>query len=494
MKRKIKCLLIVFSSLLIMIGGYSYSAFAWSLKEATEPWRGKTLRMIGESLPPLQALEEVKKEFEKITGVKVIIEMYGHEEVVERTTTDLVGKTGIYDLLDNPHRELGRYVELGWIQPLDKFVNETKLRDPNLDLEKGFINRKWLYETCFYKGKQYGLPFHQISMYLWYRFDLLENPQERMVFKAKYGYELPSPPINWKELRDVAEFFTRKKGETLAGKILDHDFYGFSITGKRHVATWYSFLNLLYSFGGRVIDQPRGDTKGPVILDSPEAIEALKYYVDILKYCPPGTLTYGWDEEQAAMQQGLVAMGINWDDATWAVCDPEQSVVAGKVAFSGVPIGKEKIAQIEGWTYMIPSTSRKPELAWLFIQWVMHPEVQIAQQLRGGESAIDAVYYDPRIRKLPYVPTAYYLKSGKVIKVRHVGDPDPGGVPARYLEAINPRTGNTEVTRVPKPTFPEQEPITDIIKLHVNQALRGVMTPKEAIDKMAQEIRSIMKQ
>ncbi|MFN3308785.1 MAG: hypothetical protein ACK44E_06190, partial [Anaerolineales bacterium] len=29
----------------------------WSLAKAAEPWRGQTLRLIGEALPPLEALE-----------------------------------------------------------------------------------------------------------------------------------------------------------------------------------------------------------------------------------------------------------------------------------------------------------------------------------------------------------------------------------------------------------------------------------------------------
>ena len=43
----------------------------WSLEEASKPWRGQTLQLIGEALPPLEALEELKHEFEEATGVKV---------------------------------------------------------------------------------------------------------------------------------------------------------------------------------------------------------------------------------------------------------------------------------------------------------------------------------------------------------------------------------------------------------------------------------------
>jgi len=43
------------------------------------------------------------------------------------------------------------------------------------------------------------------------------------------------------DLAKVAKFFTRKKGEKLAGKVLDQDFYGFAFLGARGFAyAWWS--------------------------------------------------------------------------------------------------------------------------------------------------------------------------------------------------------------------------------------------------------------
>ncbi|MEW5818148.1 MAG: extracellular solute-binding protein, partial [Spirochaetota bacterium] len=140
----------------------------WTLQDAAKPWAGQTLRFIGESLPPLEALDKVKAEFEKETGVKVIIEQYGHEEVVEKTMADFVGKTRIYDLIISPHREIGRYVVNDWLLPIEPFMEDTKLHDPDFNLEAGkaFINEWYWHEASWYKDTAYGLPFHFISMYL----------------------------------------------------------------------------------------------------------------------------------------------------------------------------------------------------------------------------------------------------------------------------------------------------------------------------------------
>ena len=468
----------------------------WSLAEAAAPWEGETLRVIGEALPPLEALEELKSEFEGITGVEVLIEGLGHEEALEKVTLDFAGQTGVYDMVLQPHRALGKFVEAGWVRPIGEFYEDPALRNPDFSFEEDLLSELWFRETCTYRGEIYGLPFHFISMYLWYRYDWFEHPDEKAAFEEEYGYELPSPPVTWQEYLDTAEFFTRKAGDTLAGEVLDQDVYGHAWGAARHVTSWYDYINVLYSFGGREIYLPdnRGDSYGPIGINSDEAVEAMEYIIKTLPYAPPGTLTYTWDEKQAASQTGLVAMAIQWDDATFAVEDPAQSEVYGKIAYSGVPIGEEKIIQIEGWDYLIPTSSKKPELAWLFVQWAMGKEVQIAQMKKGGESALRPTYEDEEVASIPYAPTGVYVKTGGewVLSVREEGDPTGVGVPRRYLEAVNPATGDTSVTLVSKPTFPEEEVITEAMVLGVNRALREEVSAKEALDDVAAEFERIL--
>lgn len=476
--------------------GGSEAEGEWTLAKAAEPWKGETIHIIGEALPPLEALEQLKGEFEDITGVQVVIEGLGHEEAVEKVTLDFAGQTGVYDVVLQPHRALGKLVTNGWVRPIDEFYSNPALHDPKFSFEDELLNQKWFQETCTYKDKIYALPFHFISMYLWYRYDWFEHPDEQANFKAKYGYDLPSPPINWDQYRDVAEFFTRKAGDTLAGEKLENDIYGHAWGAARHVSTWYDFLNVLYSNGGRDIQLPdnRGDSYGPVVVNSPEAKQTLEYIIDLIQFAPPGVLSYTWDEKQAAQQSGLVAMAIQWDDASFAVEDPEQSKAAGKIAYSGVPIGKEKMTQIEGWSYFIPKSSKKPELAWLFIQWAMGTDIQIAQMKLGGESALKSTYNDPEVQKIPYAATGVYLKTGGqwVLSTRKVGDPSGVGVPESYVNAINPATGDTSVTIVAKPTFPEEERVTETIILIVNQIVGNELSVDEGLAKLETELKAIL--
>ncbi len=178
----------------------------------------------------------------------------------------------------------------------------------------------------------YGFPFTALTMYMWYRKDLAEDPKEKKGFKAKYGYEL-QPAKTWKQYRDLAEWFTRP----------EQGFYGTALQGKRHEALWYEWLNFLYSFGGDMMEVETGSECGPIIVNSPEAIASLEYYKSLMKYSPPDTLNYFWDDVMALMQQSKVFELIMWNDATYAVAqDTTVSQVVGKMGFDLVPQGDRR--------------------------------------------------------------------------------------------------------------------------------------------------------
>lgn len=438
---------IILTCLGIITAAAAGPALAWDLKTAAEPYKGVTIRTIGEALPPLEALDKIKEKFTELTGIKVVVEQYAHEEAVDKVMLDLNSRLGRYDFIIQPHRELGRFVENKHVIPFEQFMNDPKLRDPDFHPEKELYVNLWN-EISWYGGKSYGFPFTAITMFLWYRSDLVDDPQEREGFKAKYGYDLKAPQ-NWKEYKEMAEWFTRP----------DKGFYGTAIQGKRHVALWYEWLNFLYSFGGDILEVEKGYEYGPIIINSPEAIESLDYYKALVGYSPSDTLNYDWDGAMAAMQQAKIFECIMWNDATYAVEDPGQSTVAGKMGFDMVPQGKGgKVGQVEGWTYLIPAYAKNKQAAFLFIQWALKYGNQIEQHLNGGASPRPDVYAQEDVKKLTYSKAAM----------------------------------DTNSAAMPKATFPESPQMTDTIVLALSDALSGKKTSKEALDWAAVEIHKLL--
>jgi multiple sugar transport system substrate-binding protein len=423
-------------------------AGAWSLEEAAAPYKGLTIRTIGEALPPLEAMKKLVPEFEKRTGITVEIEMYEASETANKVMLDLNSKRGRYDFILQQHRNLGKFVTNGHVEPIETFMGSAELRDPAFKPEEQLYQGLWK-EISWYEGKAYGFPFTALTMYAWYRSDLLTDPKEMEGFKAKYGYDLGHAQ-DWKQYRDIAEWFTRP----------DQKLYGTALQGKRHEALWYEWLNFLYSHGGDMLETTTGSACGPVIVNSPQAIAATEYYKSLMAFSPPDTLNYFWDDVMALMQQGTVAELIMWNDATYAVAvDESVSSVVGKMDFDLVPQGEGgKVAQVEGWTYLIPTASKNKEAAYLFIQWMMEYDQQLNQHLNGGATARPDVYADAEVQKLPYAKAS--MASNEVAK--------------------------------PKPTIPQASEMTDILVRELSSYLADEKSVKEALDQSAEEISALL--
>jgi multiple sugar transport system substrate-binding protein len=419
--------------------------------------------MVGEQLAPLEALAEITPEFEKETGITVKIEFLAEEEVFQKTMMDMVGKSGIYSMIQGVHYNFGTFVEPGFLTPVDEML-KSDLAFPELD-QNDFMQRPWK-NTCFYdkethkygEGDCYGLPFTTHCMFVWYRKDLFAHPEEQANFKAKYGYDIPvKGPKTWKQYRDLAEFFTRKAGNKLAGETLENNFYGTLLQAKKHAALWYEWMNFQSSFGGKSFDE-----NGVVAIDSPECIKALEYYVSLLPFCPPGVSAYTWDEALTAVQQGIVAMCVMWADATFNVEDPKESQVAGKMGYCVTPEEEEGQNRPRcvygGYSWYVPGSSKSPEAAFIFIQWASTKENCRTMALLGGVPGRVSTWDDPDVMKLPYGQTQKEASKLAVFS----------------------------------PCGPQALKLLDTLTLALSKAVLGEMTPRAALSWCADQWKSIV--
>lgn len=483
------------ASMLVAAMAFSAAqAQEWSLAKAAEPYRGVTIRVIGEALPPLEALNEQKAAFEQETGINVVIEQHAFDQVTQKTTADFIGRTGFYDVVLNSHVRLPTLIANGWIQPIAAYVDSPELADPSFRLEDAMVSKEWLDASLAHEGQLYGVPFSAHSMYLNWRFDVFEHPDEQAAFQERYGYELPSPPITMQQVWDTSEFFTRKAGETLAGETLAQDVYGMTLSGKRHISMLWNFYNFLYALGGKVVDSAAGPEYGPLVINSDAGVAALTFYRDLItKFGPPGSLNYTWDEQLAAMQGGLALQTLLWADASYAIShDEAQSTVVGKVAYSGTPIGERKIVNLHQWGMLLPTVAKNPEASWLFMQWTQRPEIQEKLMATGSISLTKSVYETESVQALDYAATHYFLQSGEILERN--GEPSlrkpgsPHGLPEAYAKAVDPVTGSERPVLFKLENFPEHVTLEEILQRNISAVLAGQMEPKEGLDKSVEEI------
>jgi multiple sugar transport system substrate-binding protein len=391
MKKRVLMAILLMLSITLVFGAAQREV----VQDDTKPYAGVTLHVIAEQQNPTLALEKQLADFEEQTGIQVELEMGPMDNVVGKEMLAMESKSGAYDVISIPYQFLGQLVVNDYIQSIDPFFDRQDLKLDNFD--KKDLIAGMVAASGEWKGVNYGIPSNTCIMVMFYREDLFGNPEEKAAFKAKYGYEL-NPPENWDQYRDCAEFFTRKAGSRLAGKQLTQDFYGTSIAGKRHDAMTCEWLNYAWSFGGGVFDED-----GNLIINSPENRAALDYFVNLVPFCPPGVSNNTWDELTTQMQQGIVAMQIQWNDCAPSVEDPSSSKVAGKVGYTTIPVKVNPVAHYGAWTYFISADAPNPEAAWIFLQWVNTSEVQKKIALEGGFPTLSSVFNDPElVVELPY--------------------------------------------------------------------------------------------
>ena len=377
------------------------------------------------------------------------------ESVVQKLVLDFTTHKSQYDCFSMPSWYLGAFAEKGYIMPIDDDLKAGKFSAPGFD-SNDIIPAVWK-ASSVWKDKTYGFPSESPTMMMFFRKDLLADPTEQANFKAKYGYDL-APAQNWSQYKDLAEFFTRKKGDTLAGKTLDHDFFGVAMTGKRHVATVFEYFDYLWSFGGDLFD-----AQGNLTADSPEAVKALEYWKSLAPYAAPGFTNYTWDEVTSSFQQDTAFQAITWGDTAGAVEDPANSKVTGLMGFGDVPVDQtvnKKVSDYAGWTWAINQDSKNKEACRMLMSWALSKDVQTKLAQGGGLPALTSVFQDPALAaEKPYY--AQELASLQVAKA--------------------------------SPRFPEWGGVQQEMSLQISRALSGEATPAEALKTLQTNVAELMK-
>lgn len=349
-----KKFLFIFLAVLMIVAQTSFSQTKVTITVYGD--QGQNLNPV-EWLKPLAAAKGISLE---IVGVPFT-------SVYEKLKTEFVGGTGAYDVAIFYPAYLGEFAEFGYLQPLDGLFS---VHDPNMaDVVPAYRD---LYTQ--YNGKTYALPYDGDILNLYYVKDIFTNSAEKAAFKAKFGQEL-AVPRTWDDLSKVAQFFTRKKGEKLAGKVLDQDYYGFAFLGQRGFAyAWWG--NIFGSLGGAYFDR----NMKPQI-NSKAGIDALKIQKALMAYCPPDVMNMGYPELMNAYLQGRVATMIQWSDVWKKANDPKLSKIVHNAGISQVPGVKQadgsiyfRAAAPVGRVIGIPTTTKHPKEAFWVASMLSYDE------------------------------------------------------------------------------------------------------------------------
>lgn len=305
-------------------------------------YQGVTLNVSTFSAAYPKLLQQWLPEFEALTGAKVNFDAPGFPVYNQRADLELSTKGSAFDVVNVTFIYSSRWINSGWLTPLDEFIANRNLTPADWDIND-FLPGARAPETGR-DGKLYGIPWTaEALLSASSRFDLVQQA----------GLQYPDTTDDLvKVLRAV------NKKERVAGFVSDSH-YG------------WTFVPYLHAFGGDVFRKAPDDLFPT--LDTPEAIAAAEYYANLIKeFGPDGAVTYTPDQVTQALKQGRV----NFTDAGQLhlaqLGDPATSKTLKTVKFGFVPkgpAGRFPGTAVHGLG--IPTGSKNKEAAWAFIQWAL---------------------------------------------------------------------------------------------------------------------------
>jgi multiple sugar transport system substrate-binding protein len=320
------------------------------------------IRVIMEEVPDTDIVQEMLKQFNKEhPNIDVEIEALPYDQMRDKVVSSFLAPEPTYDLIivDNPW--MYDFATSDYLEPLDGRI-EAAGQEYNYEDFAGRVRN-----IAEVDGQTYGVPFYNYALGMIYRTDLFEEA----------GLE---PPTTLNELQDSA-------------KQLDQgNRAGIAMQPERGYKIFEEWANWLFATGGQIQDE-----NGDVVLDSPEAREALKKYIATYESsAPANSLNWGFDSALRSTAGGNSAMMISYNWMLPTLNDPDGAAgdLAGEFGLAEVPGGE---AVLGAWYWSIPKNSANPDAAWTFVRWITSPQREVERVSMGGAPVRNSAMENERV-------------------------------------------------------------------------------------------------
>lgn len=362
---------------------------------AAAPYQGTEITILDEITPLQLQAAELIPEFVELTGINVNYELLNHFQVIEVGMADMLAGAGRFDAVMLHSSQMGIILDADVFRPIDDLLGNPALADPNFDLADLISPAQE--SLANFRNQTLGFLTWNYNQVYMARKDLLEHPGEMAAFIERYGYDL-APAQTMEQMRDIAEFFTRDTGETLAGETLSEPFFGLLLEGSKQGVTWNGvWRNFILNWGSDVYD-----ANGNPTFDTPENVEAVQFWADLWAYGPPGQAEINLIDLPTVMGNGIAAQTLAYSDFVFGIDVPGKSPHEGNFVYSGIPRGPgsppgSAFALTEPSMIVITQTSDHPEATFLFLQWLVDKQTQsrLAEDLGAWVPVRDSAWGQP---------------------------------------------------------------------------------------------------
>ncbi len=347
----------------VQVGSFSSSDKA--VEVAKELCDGVELNYVREAGLQAQDPLAMAPIWKDLTGSTVNVIEMSYLDMYSNQLQDHLTGGGSYDVLDVSPLWMQDFVNAGALEPLDPYI-EKYMNPADLEDYLPVYSSEGVMKI---DGVTYGLFDDGDVFVLYYRKDLLEDPENQEEFKAEYGYDL-APPETRQQMFDAAEFFTNKYAPDLYGLAMQR------LEGQAY--SW--FIGPFSGAGGQFFDENM-----QAQINSEIGVQTLTEMVQQNTVMPPGVEKWGFMEVLSSWMEGKVAMIITWPpigrwsagygDTAKQMAWVPASNVQGQVGYMLQPGGRPTLAG--GFNMAVSADSANKECAYLFVQWMTSPDVSL---------------------------------------------------------------------------------------------------------------------
>lgn len=371
--------------------------------------------------------------FEKDTGIRTEWVEADYSGWLQKALNDGETKAGAFDIYVLDDLWIPQFAGSGYLANLDElgfqvdqdFVPselalgywppKTGQRQPGIDPQA--------------KSVLYALPFISDVQLLFYRRDIYTS----------------GPPQTWDDILRVA----RQKSDPPKHQ------YGWVTRGVKGNPIMNSFFVLLHDFGGDVFGE-----NWSVVFNSPQAVEALEFYLSLLPYEPEGIAEFDSDQEGETLLEGNSFAATIWTGWCHQTDDPKKSRVVQKIDFDVPPPKVNRVAKIGLFMAGIPASAPHKTEALQFLNWLSRPDIQIRYARAGG---------------MPYRLTAFRDEEARA--------------KSRSLDAAL----RALTVGIPSPRISDWSKVEDILGTQLNKALLEKGHAKQHLDAATAEATAFLK-
>ncbi len=414
----------------------------WFIK-AAEPYQGMQIRVVSERITThWYEASVLAKAFYEITGIHVVHELTGEDDVIKKLSAQILTGQNIYDAYINDSDLIGTHFRSGAVVALSDFIKAegADVTLPSLDLQD-FIGLKF---TTGPDGKLYQLPDQQFANLYWYRHDWFNREDFKQAFKSLYGYEL-GVPQNWQAYEDIAAFFSEHIKEIDGQRVYGHMDYAKTdpSLGWRMSDAWFSMAGVgdrglpnglpVDEWGIRVEQcRPVGaSVQRGGALNSPAAVYAVDKFKEWLtKYAPEQASDLNFTQAGQWPGKGIIAQQIFWYTAFVAdLSKPGLAVMNSdgtpKWRVAPSPVGKywqggmkSGYQDAGSWTLLKNTPLKRRQAAWLYAQFVVSKTVSLKKTLVGlTPIRLSDIESDVMTERAPYLGglVEFYRSYGREV-------------------------------------------------------------------------------